>query len=289
MITVVLNAFKRQDFLKKQIECVFNQTIPAEKVLVWNNGEPVDLDGYGDRVMIANNSENLGVWSRFAYALNAETEYVCVLDDDTFPGPRFFENCMRQMEVEPALLGTRGLRFLSASRYHPFEAFGWNEPNEETEIVDIIGHAWFFKREWLGAFWRELPPLGSSRLVGEDMHLSFMLQKHLGIKSMIPPHPKNDKSVWGSDPELGMELGTSKEAVSQAQDALTKFDAALKACTSNGFKLCKDIEEDISVGVTIGPGVTRIKFIKWLARKFPKFGEWGRAVQRKLAEKNIHI
>ncbi len=289
MITVVLNAFKRQQYLDKQIECVLSQSAPVERVLVWNNGEKLDVNKFGDKVMVANNSHNLGVWSRFAYATNAETEYVCMLDDDTFPAHRFFENCLAQMELEPALLGARGLRFLSPTRYHPFISFGWDAPNEKAEVVDIVGHAWFFKREWLGVFWHELPPLGTSRLVGEDMHFSFMLQKHLGVRTMVPPHPLTDRSIWGSDPDLAMRLGTSKEAVSQGDEALRKFDVALRRCTVNGFKLCKDAAETAPVGVLIGPGIARIRFVKRLAAKFPRLGAWGRAIQRRLAEKNIHI
>lgn len=289
MITVVLNAFKRQHYLRNQIDCVLSQTLPAQQVMIWNNGEPLDLQGFGDRVMLANHSDNLGVWSRFGYALNAETEYVCVLDDDTFPSPRFFESCLQEMNRQPALLGARGLRFLSNSRYHPFVSFGWDAPNEKTELVDIVGHAWFFKREWLGVFWRDLPPLDTTRLVGEDMHFSFMLQKYLGIPTKVPPHPNTDLSVWGSNPELAIQLGTSKEAVSQSEDALRKFDKALKRCTENGFQLCKDLQVTESSAVLIGPGVTRIGLLKDLAEKFPIIGKWGRLVQRKLATKNIHI
>ncbi len=289
MITVVLNAFKRQQYLRQQIDCVLSQTVPATRVMIWNNGEPLKLNGYDDRVMIANNTQNLGVWSRFAYAINAETEYVCVLDDDTFPAPRFFENCLAHMQREPALLGTRGLRFLSANRYHPFVAFGWDAPNERAEVVDIVGHAWFFRREWLSVFWRELPPLGTSRLVGEDMHFSFMLQKHLGIRTMVPAHPVLERSLWGSDPELALKLGTSKEAVSQGEEALRKFDFALRSCVLNGFKLCKDEVETASAGLVIGPGVTRIRFFKQMASRYPLLGRWGRGLLRKLATKNIHI
>jgi glycosyltransferase involved in cell wall biosynthesis len=289
VITVILNAFKRKQYLKRQIECVFSQTVPVDRVLIWNNGEELDLYGYGERVMIANNSHNLGVWSRFAYAVNAETEYICVLDDDTFPAPRFFESCLKHMEREPALLGARGLRFLSATRYHPFVSFGWDAPNEKAEVVDIVGHAWFFKREWLGAFWQELPLLGTSRLVGEDMHFSFMLQKYLGIRTMVTPHPESDREIWGSDPVLAIKLGTSKEAVSQGDEALRNFDAALAHCTRNGFRLWKDISDNAPAAVVIGPGITRIKFIKRLAVKYPLLGSCGRYLQRKLAKKNIHI
>jgi glycosyltransferase involved in cell wall biosynthesis len=289
MITVVLNSFKRQQYLKQQIDCVFSQTVPAETVLVWNNGNTLNLDGYGNKVRVANHSDNLGVWSRFAYAINAETEYICMLDDDTFPATGFFESCLEQMKIEPALLGARGLRFLVANRYHPFISFGWDSPNEKAEVVDIVGHAWFFKREWLATFWRELPPLGSSRLVGEDMHFSFMLQKYLGIRTMVPPHPLSQPSIWGSNPNLATKLGTSKEAISQDDDALRKFDIALQRYTSNGFRLCKDEQGTATPAIVIGPGVTRIRFIKQLAAKYPRLGRWGRILQRKLAEKNIHI
>ena len=53
------------------------------------------------------------------------------------------------------------------------------------------------KREWLSAFWRELPnPI--YKTCGEDMHFSYMLQKYLNIKTYVPPHPHNDKEMWGS-------------------------------------------------------------------------------------------
>jgi glycosyltransferase involved in cell wall biosynthesis len=289
MITVILNAFKRQNYLKQQIDCVFSQTVPISRVMVWNNGASLNVSEYGDKVMIANHSNNLGVWSRFAYAINAETDYICVLDDDTFPSSRFFESCLKQMDVEPALLGTRGLRFLSPSRYQPFISFGWDAPNEKTEIVDIVGHAWFFKREWLSTYWRELPPVGTTRLVGEDIHFSFMLQKYLGVRTMVPPHPLNDITVWGSNPKLALLLGTSKEAISQSKNALSEFDMALRQSTQKGFVLYKDHSDTLSKHFVLGSGVHRIRFLKTLAKRYPRFGYWARLIRQKLYEKNIHI
>jgi hypothetical protein len=289
MITVVLNAYKRQQFLKQQINCVMSQTVSPERILIWNNGKELDLSDYGDKVMIANHSHNSGVWSRFAYALNAETQYVCILDDDTFPAPQFFASCLNQMDIEPALLGTRGLRFLSASKYVPNIQFGWTAPNEKTEVVDIVGHAWFFKREWLGTFWQELPPIGTSRLVGEDMHFSFMLQKYLGVRTMVPPHPLGEPDIWGSNPELGRKLGASKEAISMGEDSLNKFDIAFRNCTSNGFRLCKDMSGAAWEGSIIGPGVSNIRFIQVFARKFPRLANLGRLIKKKLAQHKLHI
>ena len=288
-ITVILNCFKRISSLEGQIESVLAQTVKVKNIFIWNNGKPITSPKPFDKVMIANNSVNLGVWSRFAYALNADTEYVCVLDDDTFPNKNFFKNCLNEMKVEPALYGARGLRFKANNRYHPFSSFGWDNPNEIAEVVDIVGHAWFFKREWLSCFWRELPPLGATRLVGEDMHFSFMLQKHLGIRTIVPPHPKSDLSQWGSDPSKAFQLGTSKEAISQNFEALKKFDNSLKMCVSNGFKLYKDLEGEKEKIVVIGPGLRKFTLLKKIVKKFPRIEKICKRLISKLEEKNIHI
>lgn len=126
MITVILNAFKRQKHIHKQIESVLNQSVQPQTVLVWNNGERLEIGNFDNKVAIANSSLNFGVWSRFSFALNADTEFVCILDDGTFPRERFFENCLELMKVESVLLGARDLRFLSSQRYEPFTPFGWD-------------------------------------------------------------------------------------------------------------------------------------------------------------------
>ena len=288
-ITVVLNGFKRQSHLKRQIESVRLQTIPPLKIIIWNNGDPISGFENNSEIIIANNSQNLGVWARFSYALNAETEYVCLLDDDTFPNFKFFESCIKQMNIEPALYGARGLRFLSKNRYHPFTTFGWDAPNEHAEYVDIVGHAWFFKREWLGVFWQDMPPLGSSRLVGEDMHFSHMLQKYKNIPTKVPPHPAGSKELWGSDPELALKLGTSHEAISQSENALKKFDVAFKFCIENGFKLTHELNYVEKKGIVLGFGVTRFKVIKRLFAKYPFLDKLGRRIIKYLAKKNIYI
>lgn len=291
MITVVLNAYKRQKELKAQIECVNQQTIPPTEILVWNNGDHIEPASLPQNVVICNSSKNFGVWSRFSFALNADSEFVCILDDDTFPGERFFENCLQQMKVEEALFGTRGLRFMSSKRYNPFLSFGWDCPNEKTEVVDIVGHAWFFKRQWLSAFWAEQPPFGASRIVGEDIHFSFMLQKYLGIRTLVPPHPENQTDLWGSCPNLALKLGTSSDAISQDPSNFIGFDKALRNYTSNGFNLCKDVYPELFDGgaVVFGRGLARSKIIRSILSLHPSFEKYARKVQIFLIKHNIHI
>lgn len=288
MITVVLNGYRRQKYLANQIRCVQEQSAKVEKILIWNNGENYKIPIETRDICIANSSANFGVWSRFAYALNAETEYLCLLDDDTFPGKLFFEHCLEHMEKRPALYGARGLRFHSRNRYHPYEAFGWDAPNEEATTVDIIGHAWFFKREWLSLFWRELPEIGSSKLVGEDMHFSHMLQKYGDIPSIVPPHPVDNLEVWGSQPEIGKELGTHSVAISGQPDAFSKFDKALRYNTKNGFILYKD-ENKIDKDVIIGPGLSRNPLLRRVVSKNKKIEAFARSIKQKLENFGIHI
>jgi hypothetical protein len=203
-ITVVLNGYLRPEFLTTQLDAINNQTIKPKEIMLWQNS----IDGFDDTITnqltTVKSNKNLGVWARFTYALNAKTEYICVFDDDTIPGKKWFENCLNTMKTHEGLLGTIGLIYDSPHNYLQHIRVGWDVPNEETTMVDIVGHCWFFKREWLSSFWRELRPDGFD-FVGEDMHFSYSIQKYLGLNTYVPPHPKKDTEMWGSI--LGWHFG----------------------------------------------------------------------------------
>ena len=111
--------------------------------------------------------------------------------------------------------------------------------------MDYVGHAWFFEREWLTAFWRELPSPDlfafegepHALCAGEDMHFSYTLQKYLGLGTYVPPHPIADRSLWGSDPDLAVTYGTDGAAVSNLRQPHWKFDKAWAYYRARGFRL----------------------------------------------------
>lgn len=232
-ITVILNGWKRPNFLKEQINAINNQSVKPKEIMLWQNCTDGFTPELTDGLTIAASNKNLGVWARFAYALNAKTEYICVFDDDTIPGSKWFENCLQTIKTHNGLLGTIGLRYSSNTGYSPHTRYGWDNPNEETIQVDIVGHAWFFKREWLSTYWRELPPLGFD-IVGEDMHFSAMLQKYLGINTFVPPHPEHCRDMWGS--LKGWEMGTEKSGLSLIPANINKMNEYLRILIHNGFK-----------------------------------------------------
>ena len=213
MVTVVLNGYKRGQHLAQQLEAVKKQTLRPKEIMLWQNaGEDFDPQIAG-KTTWASCNKNFGVWARFAYALNAKTEYICVFDDDTIPGKRWLENCYETIQKHEGLLGTIGVIYQTPNSYHPMDRVGWAAPNEKTERVDIVGHAWFFKREWL--------------------------QKYLGLNTYVPPHPKDNKELWGSLPDTAWSIGQDQAALSMNMDNVELMSQQLRKYTNNGFKIIK--------------------------------------------------
>lgn len=236
-ITVILNGYKRPQFLKEQIDAINNQTVPVKEIMLWQNNTEGFDKALTDSITTASCNKNLGVWARFAFALNAKTEYICVFDDDTIPGSMWLENCLETMKTHEGLLGSIGLIYHSKDGYLPNTRYGWANPNNQPVKVDIVGHAWFFKREWLSTYWRELPPDGFD-VVGEDMHFSYMLQKHLGLGTYVPPHPSYAPELWGS--LKGWEMGTERSALSLIPANINKMNDYYKYLISKGFSIIND-------------------------------------------------
>jgi hypothetical protein len=210
-ITVILNAYRRPYNLKMQIEAIRAQSTKPAQIWLWVNAHE-DNDGFDfksldvDRVF--HNDYNWKFYGRFAAALLADTEYIAIFDDDTVPGAKWFENCLSTMETNEGILGSAGI-ILHGNRYVQHERCGWPSQNAETTEVDLVGHAWFFKREWLKYLWQEKPTTWDN---GEDIQFAFMAKIHGGIPTYCPPHPPNKPEMHGSI--MGNELGIDTKATS---------------------------------------------------------------------------
>ena len=262
MITVILNAYKRLEHLETQIKAIKNQSIKVSEIIIWQNGtterkiQKLDSD-----IKHIYSSFNFGVWSRFSAALNSRNEFICVFDDDTIPGKNWIKNCLQTLEKQNGLLGARGVRFASKKKYIVGEEFGWSNPSNEIEQVDIVGHSWFFKREWLSYFWREIPNFNEFSFVGEDIHFSYVLQKYLGLNTYVPPHPNEDKTMWGSNVDLAMKIGTDKFAISYDEKRLNEMDSCLLKYIKKGFQL--NFVEDLKIkGIYLDNKMRIGKYIK---------------------------
>ena len=240
-ITAIINIFRRTYSLEIQIKAIRQQSIPPKSIIIWNNGNKnVDLTKYKNDsyFKVFDCNYNSGVWSRFLISQLADTEYICIFDDDTIPGNNWFKNCMNCMKQKEALYGTIGVIFKDRNKYDFFRRYGWDSINNGNNIVpkpvDIVGHSWFFKKEWISYFSRENPKVNEFFSVGEDINFSLMLQKYANISTYVPPHPSNDLSMFGSIPQTAIGFGCDGNSGS---NVVKTFDAAFSDAISNGFNL----------------------------------------------------
>lgn len=286
-IDVILNAYRRHDLLDQQVSAIEAQSISPRNIFIWNNGEALPSSFATAKVI--NSPLNFGVWSRFFFAMNSETEFVAIFDDDTVPGEKYFENCLEHFSRYPGIYGTRGLRFLSRNRYAPYHQYGWMEPNESLMEVDIVGHNWFLKTEWLPAFTRSLVLADKDNLAGEDIHLSFALQAELGVKTYVPPHPVDDLARWGSLPELANQYGKDASAISSSETALVRFDKEVEKACDNGFSLFYERSGEINVNHMKIASLSRSSTLKRLLSKYPRLRRLARRIYHWLLSKNVQI
>jgi hypothetical protein len=210
-VTVVLNAYRRPYNLQMQIDAIRNQTQPPKQIWLWVNYHEDNKDFEFtslDVDRIFHNDYNWKFYGRFAAALLSDTEFIAIYDDDTIPGIQWHENCLKCMETQEGIMGSAGY-IQTGPRAMQYYRHGWPSRNENIERVDYVGHAWFFKREWLPYLWREKPPTWDN---GEDMHFSYTSQKFGGIQTYCPPHPPDNRAMHGS--LLGNELGIDSKATS---------------------------------------------------------------------------
>lgn len=208
-IVAVLSIYRRPQYLKEQIEAILNQTIPPQDIFIWinkhkDNEEFINkklyplLDSYDySNFRVIKNDYNWKYHGRFSIAQMAQSEYVCVFDDDTIPGKKWFENCIKSMRVKNGLMGSIGeIYYISPNnQVHVYSAEGWRTNNHKIKRVDVVGHSWFFRKEWLKYLWAEEPVTWD---VCEDIQFSYCLQRYGGIYSYVPPQPVEDLDLCGS-------------------------------------------------------------------------------------------
>ena len=220
-VVAVLSIYRRTQYFEEQLNAILGQTIVPKEIFIWinyheDNLEFVDNDLYpilnkydykGFRVI--KNDFNWKFHGRFSIAQMAQSEYVCVLDDDTIPGKKWFENCIKSMRLKNGLMGGIGeIYYLTPENHvHLHKTEGWRTNNQTIKRVDVVGHSWFFRKEWLKFLWMEEPVTWD---VCEDIQFSYCLQKYGGVYSYVPPQPVEDIDLCGST--KGYEYGGDEVA-----------------------------------------------------------------------------
>ena len=235
-ITAILTAYRRPALLRAQVEAVRGQGVPPRALWLWVN-QPDDrmrreIDSLAvDRVTVC--SDNAHVHARFALALLAPTEFVALFDDDALPGPNWFANCLDTMRQTPGILGSAGVRLVD-NGYRNRQLFGWHAPCAETVEVDLVGHAWLLRTEWVKYLFHAPALVGGN---GEDIELAARAWRLGQVRCYCPPHPPGDRSRWGS--LHGEEQGGDAVAASRRPEHLDERDRVVRAEIAAGWRpLC---------------------------------------------------
>ena len=207
MVTTILQIFKRPQYLKEQLEAIKNQTVKSDKlIIVHNEGDISEKFDIPPEAQLIYANPNMKFHLRFAIGLLADTEYVSFLDDDTIPQPGWYKNCIDTIDKHDCLCVTNGRIFIPPNTW---AGPGWGNPCNDEVLVDFGGHAWFLRTRNLQYMWRDKILEYKN---GEDIMLSANLQIYGRIPTYVPPHPIDNKFIWGSDREKAIKYGSDSVA-----------------------------------------------------------------------------
>lgn len=233
-VSVLLTSWKRPHTLKHQLEAVRGQSIRPKNIVVWHNHSDVKPDMAAlKQADYAYCSQNYGVWGRFNFCLNFDTEYVCVIDDDTIPGRRALEVCYEALQETGGVIGAMGVRFPTGER-NPREYIGLDGHLDVPHRVDLVGHMWFFMRDWLRDYHASNAPRHPH--CGEDYHWSFVT----GNNCWVPRRDLADADTWTS---LNPRLGADEVALYLQEEADGIKLNAHNWYKANGWRTLSEMEE----------------------------------------------
>lgn len=217
-VTVILNHFKRKT-LCAQLDSLLHQTLPFHHVWVLSFGSPNELslrrivESYNDsRISFISSSYDFKYYGRFQMALQTEADLVYVLDDDMIPGKKMLQilsHVAGTDKYKNSVLGSIGrilpfrqkdFTFPSYRKFRAKEA-GLYLPDPAYDItvdrivqVDFLSSSWFLSAELVKTLFIETP---FTFMTGEDLHLSYQLQKYRNAYSYVLPVDPSDKDTWG--------------------------------------------------------------------------------------------
>ncbi|OIW03919.1 hypothetical protein TanjilG_30195 [Lupinus angustifolius] len=217
-VTVLLNHFKRKT-LCAQLDSLLQQTLPFHHVWVLSFGSPNEatlkkiVDSYNDsRISFISSSYDFKYYGRFQMALQTEADLVYIMDDDMIPGKKMLQILAHVAGTEKymnSVLGSIGrilpfrqkdFTFPSYRKLKSKEA-GLYLPDPAYDItldrivqVDFLSSSWFLSSELIKTLFIETP---FTFATGEDLHLSYQLQKYRNAGSFVVPVDPKDKETWG--------------------------------------------------------------------------------------------
>lgn len=230
-VSVILNGYNRGYLLNKQIESVRNQTLKPNEIMIWyNKGEKEQIKINDHDIKVVYSDFNFKFHGRFAFALLAKSDYISIFDDDVIPGKMWLEHSLEYCKKLNGIIGSSGV-YLKSDNYENNIKYGYNGVRNINDVkeVDLVGHTWVFKREWLHYMWIEYPVSWDN---GEDIQFSYSCKKYGNIKTYVPPLTEN-KDNWGNS---NIRYGADEFASWRKSNHSELRDSIVKQLIDKGWK-----------------------------------------------------
>jgi hypothetical protein len=241
-VSVILNVYNRPERLEKQIDVLLEQSvkIKPENIHVWyNKGDKAQKQPKNKDIKTYTCNWNTKFFGRFTLPLLCKTEYVAMFDDDMLPEKDWIKNCLDSMDKQEGIYGGSGV-ILKSKGYVPFSKVGWNgKHSNKIERVDLVGHAWFFKQEWVKYLWHDKPISWDN---GEDIMFSFRAQKHGKINTFVPPHPEDKRNLWSTNYNFSASVGSDKNSSWLKKPHMGERNRISVNCINDGWKTVNNIK-----------------------------------------------
>ncbi|XP_024371047.1 uncharacterized protein [Physcomitrium patens] len=218
-VTVIVNHYQRKT-LCAQLDALLEQTHPFHNLWVLAFGSPQQdqlrsiVETYNDsRITFVGSTYDFKYYGRFQLALQTVgADFVYMLDDDMIPGKRMIEimaHIGATDKYRNSVLGSIGriLPFRQKDFTFPsYRKFGSKEagiylPDPAYNIVvdrivqvDFLSSSWFISADLIRSLFIERP---FTFVTGEDLHLSYLLQKYMNGGSYVVPVDPRNKETWG--------------------------------------------------------------------------------------------
>ena len=190
---VLMTVYKR-NYIEKQLEAVFNQTIKPDYLIVFQNENHISIEHLKSKYNFIHvkSDYNTKFFGRFSYCLNLPVDICIIMDDDIIPAKDCFKNYIEQCirlngiiggNARPINLDTENLEKFNKN----YDEIGIRP----SKIVDFVGHLWCFKKDWLHYMFSIKPFTFDT---GEDMHLCFSCKIRGNISSYAAEH-KNMEEI----------------------------------------------------------------------------------------------
>ena len=134
MITTILSCYKRPQYLLEQIHNIRNQTVESDIMVDYTLVDGVPQVKIPNDIKVSYRNHNLYHIGRFFYALNAQSKYVFICDDDQVPGKNYLQQCIDIVEQQDSIVTSYGVNFANGFQgYTATDKHGWMFPNQNIE------------------------------------------------------------------------------------------------------------------------------------------------------------